>query len=235
MNTEELIQKIESKGYWRVVIRPTVFEEKRIKTFSDARKLVDSNKVSFGGWDYPFYDDNDVTIIENYIEGSVDWRHHMEYWRFFRSGQFLHLMALYEDHIDLDGILPISYPPRPARTGYLSILNVTHTVTEIFEFAARLGSKGALEPSVQISVQLHNLDDHQLANFDKLSMFPDRYVRSSKAAIVYEVETTVQELISNSDDLALDGIVGIYESFNWINPGREPIAEDQRKLRERRI
>ena len=42
MNTEELVERIKGKGYWRVIIRPTQFEKGRIKTFSEVRKLIQS-------------------------------------------------------------------------------------------------------------------------------------------------------------------------------------------------
>ena len=51
MNQEQITTKIKTKGFWRVVIRPTVFESKRIPTLSDVRKLIDSSKVSFRDWD----------------------------------------------------------------------------------------------------------------------------------------------------------------------------------------
>lgn len=232
---EERINKIKSKGYWRVLIRPTTFETRRIPTFSGARQIIDSSKVSLRGWDYPYWQDSEAKNVGEYVECSVDWSQYIEYWRFYRSGQFMHLFAVHEDHIDVEKSLGTSYPPRPKRSGYLSFIGATLIVTEIFEFAARLASKDILSPAAFVSIGLYNMYDHQLAAFNSRRLMPDRYVRESSEPIVFETQVSAQDLISKTDELALDAVVEIFEHFNWNNPPRDILAEDQRRLRERRL
>ena len=238
MNQEQITTKIKTKGFWRVVIRPTVFESKRIPTLSDVRKLIGSSKVSFRGWDYPFWEESQAQNIGDFVECSVDWTQYVEYFRFYRTGQFVHIFALHEDLYnpdELNRIMGTSYPPRPQRSGYLSFVGATFTVTEIFEFVARLASKGILVPSASISIGLHNMGDHQLAAFDSRRFMPDWYVRASDEPILIEKEVSEQDLITNKDELALDVVVEIFENFNWNEPPRHILAEDQKKLRERRL
>ncbi len=52
---------------------------------------------------------------------------------------------------------------------------------------------------------------------------------------IFEKRVSEQDLISKTDELALDAVVEIFEHFNWNNPPRDVLAEDQRKFRERRL
>ena len=235
MSSEELINRIKSKGYWRVEIRPTIFDERRIPTFSKARELVQSCRVQWRGWDYPHWNENSVRNISDWVESQEDWEQYIEYWRFYRSGQFVHLFALREDYLDLDEVLPTQYPARTPRVGYVSFVSTTYKVTEIFEFASRLANKDVLHPSAFISVGLYNLKDHELASFGANRYLHDGYVYTKDDPIVIEREVPQDKLVANPDNFALDFIIDIFEHFNWNNPPRQILAEDQKRLRERRL
>lgn len=235
MSTEELINKIKSKGYWRVEIRPTVFDRFRIPTFSKVQELVQSCTVHWRGWDYPHWNTGTVQNMSDWVESSEDWGHHIEYWRFYRSGQLVHLFAAHEDHMDVESMLSIRYPPRPKRSGYLGTISTTYLLTEILELSARLANKDVLRPSAFISIGLYNMGDHQLEPFKANRFFPDNYVFTTNTPIVIEKEIPQNELISNYDDFALDFVVEIFEHFNWNNPPRQTLSEDQKRLRQRRL
>jgi len=235
MSSEEVINRIRSRGYWRVEIRPTMFEKLRIPTFSEARELVQSCKVQWGGWDYPHWNEASAQNMSDWVESQEDWEHHIEHWRFYRSGQFVHLFALHEDHLDLREVLPTRYPARRPRAGYVSYVWATHKVTEILEFASRLANKHALRPSAFISIGLYNLKDHELTSFSASRHLDDGYVYSMEDPIVIEREIPQDELVVNAGSFALDFIVEIFERFNWNNPPRQILAEEQKRLRERRL
>src|SRR3990172_48041 len=129
MNLEERLKKIRSKGYWKVIIRPTVFELRRVATLSEVRELVRSCIVSLRGWDYPHWNEQELSNVGEWVESGEDWSQHIEFWRFYRSGQFFHLFALGEDHMDVEKLLPNQVPPRPKRRGYVSILSTLYRVT----------------------------------------------------------------------------------------------------------
>lgn len=234
MSTQELIDKIKSKGYWRIEIRPTKFEKLRIQTLGEAQKLVQSCVVSLRGWDYPHWNQETVQNMEDWVESWVDWQEFIEYWRFYRSGQFIHLFGLHEDYMDIEKVLPTRSPPRTKRTGYLSFVSTTYQVTEIFEFAARLANKDILRPSAFISVGLYNMKDHELASFSSRRMLHDGYVYPASSPIVIEKEIPQQELVSRPDEFALGFVVDIFERFQLNNPPRQVLSEEQKRLRERR-
>jgi len=235
MNTPELIERIKAKGYWRVEIRPTIFERLRVPALGEVQKLVQSCIVSLRGWDYPYWNQDTVQNMEDWVESWVDWKYYIEYWRFYQSGQFIHLFALHEDYMNMEEVLPTRYPPRPKRAGYLGCVSAICQVTEIFEFAARLVNKGMLSPKAFVSVGLHNIKDHQLATFDASRFLGDNYVYSADAPIIIEREIPEQELVAKPDEFALDYVINIFERFQWSNPLRQVLSEDQKRLRERRL
>ena len=235
MSTDQLLETIRSRGYWRVNIRPTEHQERRLERLSDVHAIVEACRVSFRGWDYPFWEKEELRNEGEFVECSVDWDRSVEYVRFYRSGQFLHVFSALLDLLDPKEIFKHRSPPPSPRAGYLSVVGVVYLATEIFEFAARLASKGVLRPKAFVSVQLHNMNDHQLEMFDASRNFFREYVRKSDNPILFEREITEDEIISNTDGLALDLAVEVFENFNWNNPPRHVFAEDQRKLRERRF
>ena len=239
MSLEELLQEIRSKGYWRVVVRPTKFEKLRIPSFSEVRKLVQSCTVSLRGWDYPHWNADTVRNMADWVESSEDWDFYKEYWRLYRSGQFIHLFALHEDHMEsIENLPSIRSSPQQAETpgGYLLINWTTYTLTEVFEFAARLANKGVLHPSVFISVGLHNVENRRLIPFSEDSgFFFQDYVCQSDVPITIEKLIPQDELVVNPDNLALDFATEIFERFNWDKPSRQILGEYQKRLRERRL
>ena len=52
----ELLEKIRSRGYWRVVIHPASFVEKQVANISDLYPLLQKIAVELRGWDYPHLD-----------------------------------------------------------------------------------------------------------------------------------------------------------------------------------
>src|ERR671919_1952560 len=107
--------KIQTRGYWRVVIRPANFQQVRVKNVLDLKRILESSAVHFRGWDFPHVDyESDPEIGEDWVSQGIDWEMYVEYWRFYQSGQFLHLDGFKEDW--LDGVRQLSvrekWPPR---------------------------------------------------------------------------------------------------------------------------
>jgi hypothetical protein len=224
MASEEtpLLAKIHAKGYWRVLVRPTKYVENRIPTLSDCRRNVEESTVRLRGWDYPHI--KDVTNGQNWIESAEDWLHgHIEYWRYYQTGQFVHHFAMNEDYEESS----------KARHG-LDFINTLYRFTEIFEFAARLAARGLLSPGVTVRVELHNCEGRELFSWD-----PGRFIvsnhRSNTPAIEYKATTTDSQLLGHGGQRALDGTIYVLERFNWNNVPRGILAEEQAKFLERRL
>ena len=92
-----------------------------------------------------------------------------------------------------------------------------------------------LSGNVFISVGLHNIKDHQLITFETNRFLHDYFVHDDDSSIVIEKEFLEQELLERGDELALDYVIEIFEQFQWNNPPRQVLSEDQKKLRSYRL
>jgi hypothetical protein len=225
---------IKSRGYWRVVIRPTVFQQERFTSLAELERAFNDSRVQLRGWDYPHDPSDGVRRAADYIEGSVDWAEHKEVWRLYQSGQFVHLFAMREDWWD-DGI-PLSGGGHIKPGTHVSLLSTIFSFTEICLFAARLTERLALGPEVVLSYEIFNLADRQLQVFhsDRSPLHSSR--RSSSAFKKFERELTLkpEDLVARAPEIAVDQALALFEGFNW-EPSRESVVDDQRRFLEKRM
>lgn len=215
-----IVAKIQSKAYWRVNIRPTMFIHNRIPDLSTCRDIIRSCDVSLRGWNYPHVGRN-LSNGEDWIESETDWDDIIEYWRFYQSAQFVHLRACWEDY-------------KATEMKVLELLNVLYTFTEIFEFAGRLAEKEILHPASEVSVRLFGMKGRRLTN-SKLTLGFHWVYESKLGEIGFSGSYSEEELLARRDEIALDATVYVFERFNWELPNRQGLAEEQRKFLERRI
>jgi hypothetical protein len=214
-----LIDKIHSTGYWRINIRPTVFQPTRISQVSECKDFIANAKVSLRGWDYPHIDPRNLIIGQDWIENSTDWQLSVEYWRFFQSAQFVHHFSCSEDY---------EHPNHKV----LGMLNTLYTATEIFLFASRLGVKNLLSPAAEITIELMGMEGRQI--YEPSRVFSGQLI-SRIDQIKFQRIVDVESLIAQSSEIAIDATTFIFERFNWEHPSRQVLIEDQRRLLERRL
>ena len=69
----ELLERIRSRGYWKAIVRPTTFVERRVKRHSDLLPILEKNSVEIKGWSFPHIDP--VLAIDEGRTGSArSWR-----------------------------------------------------------------------------------------------------------------------------------------------------------------
>ena len=237
-STQELLQKIHEEGYWRVIIRPTEFSPTRIPSLSRCREIVRASVVRLRGWDYPHWDDAKIRNMQDWIEGdeNEDWNHHIEYWRYYQSGQFVHHFNMREDCDVGHGEEKLT-PRSPSKERFLDIMSSLYTITEIYEFAARLAYQGALSPGAEVMLSLNRTQGRVLKWAYRQNISWGKYGNyvSCTEPITWQHDCSAKDLLACSADLALDAAVGVFERFNWSTPPRDLLAEDQRKFIERRL
>lgn len=233
MTQEDMLSAIKANGYWRVLIRPTVFEARRIQDRTTALQLVDENKIMLRGWDYPHLDPENQLVESEWIGSAIDWGAHKEYWRLYLSGQFIHYFAMMEDFHQVPWTSSAFPGGKPEK--YMEIISTLYTVTEVYEFAKRLTTKEALGPSAEISITLFGTEGRVLVYWDILRRLLERNYVSAKQQISSARIVSAAELTATSSQLALNTTVDIFEQFNWLGPPIQLLEEDQRKLFERRL
>jgi len=233
---EEIIKKIKSRGYWRILFTPMIYKEERISPFSECKKIVEKNAILLRGWDYPHFpsrrdDDTSLDTGDKYYQGWIDWNHHKEIWRMYQSGQFIHYRALWEDWDD-EALLT---PPEQAKPPMVE-LGVTHTIfqiTEIFEFLLGLAKEGIYKEGARISISLCNTENRRLwiDSPGRVSFMVERKIGVKDLEFKKEYNET--ELIENSTELARETILYFFSRFEWV-PSEELLIKDQQELLKRR-
>ena len=133
----ELLEMIRSRGYWKAIVRPTAFVERRVEQRSDLLPILEKNSVEIKGWGFPHID----RVLA--MDEGLDWigqelakNHILEFWRFYQSGQFIHYFGMPEDWTARPS--PWLQSADGVHRVMLEVGDVVLRFTEIFEFAARL-------------------------------------------------------------------------------------------------
>jgi len=243
MSNEELLAEIKSRGYWRVEIHSTEYQEKRLPSRRAIQDLINKATVSLRGWPYPYFPTEETTGKTTYdgkgLEGQVDWGYHKEYWRLYESGQWLHYLGLSGAWISREEIFKGRLPLPTQHSGYLHVRgDILFTLTEILRFAGGLAQDGVLDPTDFLSIQLHNTRDYMLfESSGRPWFFIHEYVNPSHTPIEQSKSVPVGQLPTVIDQLALETAIKVFEVFDWISSeaGERMLAEEQKKLIERRL
>ena len=240
MSNEELLAEIKSRGYWRVELHSTEYQDERLPTRRAMQDLLNSATVSLRGWPYPYFRAEQTTYNGKWLEGQVSVRWgNKEYWRLYDSGQWIHYLGLPGAWIPREELFK-GRSPLPAQCpGYLHVRgDVLFTLTEILRFAVGLAQGGVLEPAAFLSIQLHNTHDYMLfEDFKRPWFFTHEYVNPSNTPIEQQRSIPVGQLSAVADQMALETAIKVFEVFGWVisEDAVRWLAEEQRKLIERRL
>ena len=226
---------VDQDAHWRVVIRPTKFEEGRIASLPECERVLSGSAVRFRGWDVPTVDERTLRRGSDWIEGAVKFQNILEYWKFYQSGQFVYLSAFEENRDsryspeNLQGRyrLPEDFHP----TGAIDYLSVIYATTEIFELASRLALRGVLGDEVLIEVEMVGIDGRLLTS---LSRWMTGFYPATAPVLSRSWVAETPALIASSPVMAIDAAMWFYERFGWTNVSREGIEREQQLLIERR-
>lgn len=232
MNPEEIIKEIKKRGYWDITIRPTVFNKTRIQNRQEALNIIRESAVELRGWYYPHIrtSGRDPHNIAEGIEQYVYWENHIEIWRLFLSGQFVHLLGLREDWLTPSQQPRIAFVQNQDVKNTLGVTGTLFTITEIFEFAKRLAVKGILGEEVAIYIVLNNTERRGLLvdSPGRLPFLSPKVCLDSKWE--YSKVFGIPDLVQNYKDLAFAAAIDLFELFNWSNPPIQAMKEDQIKF-----
>lgn len=236
--TEEILNKIKSRGYWRINFRPLIIEEKL--ELPQCKSIVEKNNIEYRGWYYPHVprrsgDDTDLVPGNNYYEGWIDWGAHKEIWRMYQSGQFIHYKATEEDWYKEDDWYddPRIKKIEPGTT--LSVISAVYLITEIFEFLSRLTRNNLYQEGVEIDIGLNKTANRKLVILDpmRVPLF-DQYMTKIDE-INFTAQYSSEQMTQNAREEALKVIIHIFHRFGWENPPIGLFKSDQEKLITRKF
>ncbi len=224
-----LLEKIQTRGYWRVVIRPCAFVERRIENYIDLENIIRERAVELRGWDFPHVDSHTPFQREmDWIGQEIEWEHNLEIWRFYQSGQFIHLSGITNDWLDQSKL----WRPYEGWTHgtEVPIIDSLYRFTEIFEFASRLALSDAGDERMRIEISVENIQNRILSADASGIILLRQVCRTSMPKYSYIKEFSRGELISEPRELALKPTVEFFQRFGW-SPSSQLLRDSQARLR----
>jgi hypothetical protein len=229
----ELIDKIKSRGYWRINFQPKKLLAEKLSLI-DCREIVEKNALSLRGWEYPFIprkEDNQqgASPSGDFFEAWVDWWNHIEYWRSYRSHQFLHYLALREDWFaasDWTKELAKEFSPgQVIGTG-----GTISQITEIFEFLSRLGRSGFYPSGAIVSLILENTQGRQLWVDDpqRMPFLDEKKTGAKKIEMTREVFPS--QFATEGSEIARSVLIEFFDHFGWNQASGQNIKLRQEQL-----
>lgn len=212
--SSDIVKKIFSRGYWQIRIYPAKFNPKKILDISSLLPIIQRATVKIRGWDFPHSDSRTQHQIGlDYIGQESEWQHMLSSYRFYQSGQFIHISGISVDWRDQSSFWP---PEGDWKAGqFLGIGDVVATFTEIFELASRLATTDAGDENMHVSIVIGNIKDRMLY-VDNPNRWPLDFPR--RAAIKeypIELEFTRAELITNAKPISLEQALEFFKRFNF--------------------
>jgi hypothetical protein len=245
---DQLPVPVKDHPFWRVEYRPDRFVPDLIPSLTECVKLVEKARVRLRGWDFPHLanrtdDNHGIVRGSNWIGSWANFMGSVEYWRLYQSGQFVHLAAVREttetewrpklqaDTMShLSHVRDIDWDKVP---GYISIVNLVYTVTEFFEFAARICQAGVYRGSLDISIELNGVKDFVLTTEWGRAWW--QYCPASENHLAKTWQVSSDGLVSGSTDHSMKAIVWLCECFGWLEPNVDALRADQQKLLSGRL
>lgn len=239
MNNENelLLKKIRSKGYWHVVIRPTIFDKDLKINLEDLKQIVNLSQVTKRGWYYPHIDREKNIFIsgKDSIASFANWESYYEYWQFYENMQFVHLFAMREDYYMNDVFKEkirnsyLHYRPSNEEKidKFLSIIPTLFSITEIYYFAANVVKFANFKKEINITITLKDTDKRALC-IDEPG-FRNIYKPYTCNYEPVELTETLNalDLLNRHLELALNKTIELFHRFNWTDPNPEVFAKDQ--------
>ncbi len=232
----ELPVPVLNDPHWRVNLRPGEYRAELIPTLDKCFEIIEKTRVMLRGGDYPHLSNQDTKRLRgnNWIASWANFMMQREYWRFYQSGQFLHIFSLPEAidpewkqkiksvmkcYLSLDGDINIDNVP-----GFISIENFIYKVTEIFEFAARLCQAQVYEGALNIDIRLIDIKNFVLSTD---SRFWPAYYAATERELNHSWSIDSNHLVADSANHARNAVSWFFERFGWTPPSLELIRQVQ--------
>ena len=213
----ELLDKLRTRGYWYVAIRPATFVEECVPNLLDLPRILERTSVHLRGWDFPHIDTrNEMQRHPDYVEQLFEWDMYVEAVRFFKSGQFIHFSGMTVDWLDQSTLSKVPDGWRPGQS--LRVLSAVFKLTEIFEFAARLAITDAGAEAMNIEIEVRNIAGRVLSMESQNRLGFGREHKADAPDYPYEVLLETKDLVSSPRDHALNPAKELFRLFGWDPP-----------------
>lgn len=238
---EALADQIKSGPHWRILVRPADYKSARLHTLPDCMAAVEQAQVRLRGWSFPHLPRNSEQQEsgQDYVAAGSDFMSHLEYWRFYQSGQFLGLYSVREateaGWADKLHSTARGHYGRNASlaSGYFDLLNFMYNVAEVYEFASRLCQRGIHDGPDEIEIGIVKAKGFGLLA-GPMRYWDEQYTLSVDELFFKDLRECA-DLVSGGAEPALESSLWFFERFGWLEPPVEVLRSDIQKFLERRL
>ncbi len=210
----EIADKIKTRGYWSVMIHPTIYVEKRIENYASLFPLIRRLSVKIRGWDFPHIGNSEPIRSHDWVGQEIEWYNEVESWRFYQSGLFVYLGG-YEIDWTNDTSSWSPKPPEPYQEKVLGVSDIAVRFLEFFKLASGLALSEAGSERMYIKIEAHKLADRYLwVDSRNRAPFSTRYSASIES-FPQEAEFDRDTLIASTSSLAGQWAWQLYQRFGW--------------------
>ena len=222
---KEILEKIRSRGYWQVKIRPDSFDPARGAGPEDLESILNKTAVRLRGWDFPHQGQRPLRRGEGkgWVGQETDWEHYREAWQLYPSGQFIHHSAMKEDWQSRCQGQCLYSGLEPGEA--LDPLDALLRCIEIFEFAARLLHTPLGDPWTHVEIAIHGLAGRRLWAEPNGICFPE-IQSATEDKWRYQGAFSFPQLNTDANDLALAAAQDLFQHFDW-QPSRRFLRDLQ--------
>ena len=230
----DILTQLRSGPHWQVVIHPGKFEGQRISSLSECWNIMERAAVAWGHPEYPIIGwEDEREEGEDWIASSINYGVQREYWRLYRSGQFIQWRGLWlerrEDEQALSRFAEL-HPLAPTPHGYVDYTTLLRTPLEIFTFAGRLGVAQALDYSPVIEIAMNGLEGRVMFTVDPWRG-ESRDIHSAKGdTFAHSWTASLLDLISSPEGLAANATLRLLEHFDYVSTSEDGIKREQQKF-----
>lgn len=224
----EIRERIEEGAHWRVVVRPGGFSECLVPTLSELKTRILDSKVTLRGWDCPPIEREDLSVCgSTCVEAGAHHGWVREYWRFYQSGQFMHLCSYEEDLFGREG----RFATMPLRALWAE--TTLYRITELLVFSSRLALYETYSTGCHFLLRMTDTGDRELCLAEPRGRVAG-HPKCQRPELENEWHWSEQQVLHEAAALAMQVVVWVFEQFN-ATPWMPALEEDQRKLLERRL
>lgn len=212
--TDDVKAKLAARGFWRVEIRPTHYNERHVGSRRVLQHAIEKARVQFRGWDFPHIPrEPGLPESQKWVGAETDWHVHVEIWRAFLSGQFVYRGGVWTDWSDQNLFSPPEEDWRPGRA--MPIVSSLWSITEFCEFAARYSQTEAGDDSMYIAIAFHGLKGRRLVGDHERRVWFESYGPAQMQDFDWSRELSRSALIADSSKLAVSCCEELFSAFGY--------------------
>ena len=229
----DILSEIRSGPHWEVVIHPSKFEEARVPSLRECREAVEQAQVALlPGRQYPRIEQEADSGNDWVASGATRDYYLREYWRLYRSGQFVHFFTFLDDVDGPDSLhewderAPLIKPEGFTPNGSLNVDGALYTCTEIFEFAARLMAAKVLDEAPLVRITMHGVKNRVLSAGTRRMPSP-RPDYATADTLEHEWQLTGPGIYGEAARLARETARWFFERFGCHDFPEESLKREQ--------